>query len=307
MISPPNSTAQRLDPPSRLVLHRFGALVGLALLATLVATSLGCGGAQGSLGPVRYGRTAKVSYDRGVAELERKSADRARQYFKQVRRAFPYSRYAALAELRLADCDFVDEAYSEAAASYRRFLRLHPTHPDVDHAAFRRGLSFHKMVPTDWFLVPASYERDMSATRDALRELRAFLRQFPESDYAEEAEELARDCLTRLAAHEMYVARFYLRRGKNLAAIGRTRVVERRYAGSGAVPEAMFLRGETYLHMEDEQGARDTFLDLILHHPRSPEAARAAEYLRHLGVEDVQAALAAREHAEPEEADEEEP
>jgi outer membrane protein assembly factor BamD len=261
-------------------------LVNVALwLAAAAAVVAGCGaGTQRPTGPVTFGQTAQVNYDRGVAELEGKSLDRARRYFKHVRREFPYSRFATLAELRLADCDFSEESYAEAAASYRRFVRLHPTNEEADHAAFRRGLAFHKMIPTDWFLVPPSYERDMSATRDALRELRAFARQYPQSELVDEAATLVTDCLDRLARHEMYVARFYLRRNKNEAAIGRTRVVEERYAESSLVPEAMFVRAETYMNMEALDDARRTFHEIASRYPGSAEAGRAREYLRHLGA-----------------------
>jgi len=259
-------------------------MIAAALICSpLLPLAGGCTGAQTSSGSVRLGRTAKVNYERGMAELDRKSAERARRYFKFVRREFPYSRYAALAELRLADCEFVEENWAEAASSYRRFMRLHRTHPNADHAAFRRGLSFHKMIPSDWFLVPPSYERDMSATRDALRELRNFLKRYPISDYRPEASELVEDCLARLARHEMYVAQFYLRRGKHQAAINRTRVVEERFADSGMVPEAMFIRGETFLNMEDNEQAQETFIELATRYPESPEAGRAHDYLRHLG------------------------
>jgi len=299
----PTALGPRAPSTKRWPLRAARLLTSCLLVAALCAGSLlsACGGAQ-STGPVRFTRTAKTNYDRGVAELERKATDRARRYFKHVRRHFPYSRYAAQSELRLADCEFADESFAEAAASYRRFMRLHPSHADIDHAAFRRGKSFYELIPSDWFLVPPSHERDMSATRDALRELRGFLRQFSDSDLAEDAEELARDCLARLARHEMYVARFYLRRGKHLAAIGRTRIIERRLSDSGAVPGAMFLRGETYIRMEEPDNARDTFLDLIADHPSSHEAERAREYLNHMGVE-VREALATRRAEEHEEED----
>lgn len=256
-------------------------MVGLVAVILLSA----CSGSQTHTGPVTYSRTAKVNYERGMVELEGKNAERARRYFKFVRREFPYSRYATLADLRLADCEFVDENWAEAASSYRRFMRLHRSHENVDHAAFRRGLAFYKMIPSDWFLVPPSFERDMSATRDALRELSGFVQQYPQSDSLPEATKLVQDCFARLARHEMYVARFYLKRGKHQAAINRTRYVEKQYSESGMVPEAMFIRGETYLNMDDREAARETFVELATRYPESPEARRAEDYLRHLGFE----------------------
>ncbi len=262
---------------------------------TIAVLVLGaCGSSQNNLGKVRFARTARVNYEQGMASLEHRNWDRSRRYFRHVRREFPYSRFASLAELRLADCEYGEENFSEAATAYRRFLRLHPTHPQADHAAFRRGLSYYKTIPSDWFLVPPSIEKDMSATRDALRELRRFVREYPQSKHINEARELVRESLRRLASHEIYVAKFYLRRSKHQAAIGRTKIVERRYSDSGLVGEAMFLRGETYLHMGNKEAARNTFLDLAERYPQSHEAKRAYVFLGYMGV-DIQAALTARQ------------
>jgi len=83
----------------------------------------------------------------------------------------------------------------------------------------------------------------------------------------------------------MYVARFYLRRDQHKAAIGRTKIVEEQYTDSSLVPEAMFVRGETFISMENLDSARRTFRDLAERYPESPEALRAQDYLRYLGMD----------------------
>ena len=122
-------------------------------LAVGLALTAGCGGPQEPTGPLSYSSTARRNYDAGMRELDSENCLEAVRYFEHTKRRFPYSRYAALAELRMADCDYVQQKYVEAIAGYRQFIRFHPTHEDVPYATFRIALSNYRQVPTEWFIV----------------------------------------------------------------------------------------------------------------------------------------------------------
>src|SRR5262249_27048315 len=94
--------------------------------------------------------------------------------------------------------------------------------------------------PTEWFLVPPAYEKDQGPVRDALRELSAFLSDYPDSPHALRARELEEDCVRRLADHELYVAEFYLKNKHPQAAANRL--------------EAL-VRGDFLPKLPNEQGA----------------------------------------------------
>lgn len=53
-----------------------------------------------------------------------------------------------------------------------------------------------------------------------------------------------------LARHEIYVARFYLRRDAPVAAVGRARTVLQEYQGTGAVEDALEVLVEAYGMLE---------------------------------------------------------
>ncbi len=249
---------------------------------TPLAGLLGCGGPLSASGPLTYSRTAQKNYDAGMAGLRSRSCEDAVSYFNHVRRNFAYTRYARLSELRLADCAYVQEKYVEAVSQYRDFVRFHPTDAEAQYAAFRIGLSYYRMIPGSFFLLPPSHELDLAPVHDALRELRNYRRDHSRGPNQRWTGTLIRDCLALLARHEMYVAQFYLDRDEPEAAISRLSVVFRDYGGSGLEPEAMYQLGEVFLSMRRDLDARTTFEDLTARYPNSPHTARARRYLQML-------------------------
>jgi cobalt-zinc-cadmium resistance protein CzcA len=134
-----------------------------------------------------------------LAELKEENYPEAQKYFQFVRSKYPFSKFAVLAELALADTSYERGNYTEAIDAYKQFMRLHPTHEKVTdgYAAFKIGQCYVKDMPDDVWLLPPSYEKDQSAVTDALHEMDAFVKKYPDSPYVKEAQPLRRDALTR--------------------------------------------------------------------------------------------------------------
>ncbi|GAB4569630.1 MAG: hypothetical protein Tsb0020_23940 [Haliangiales bacterium] len=228
---------------------------------------LGCSTAP--TGVANYAATAQQNYNKGLAELEEKDWIAAAKYFSFVKARFPYSKYAVLAELRIADAEFGAEHYLQAIDNYKLFTRFHPTHRMVTngYAPFRVGESYMKMLPDDMWILPPSYEKDQSASYDAERELRTFIKKYPDSTYRERAEEMLVEIHTRLAAHEWYVAEFYWKRDKPMGAVLRLRRLLDRYAGTRYDGDALWLLGQAYVEVKMPARARQAWQRLIDEHP----------------------------------------
>ena len=256
------------------------AAVGGALLCA--ALLVGCASSQASGGSVSYLETARSNYDKGMSELKAENFPEATKYFTYVKNKFPFSGYATMAELRMADTNFAEGKYLEAIDGYKQFIKFHPTHPEVTggYASYRISEGYVEQIPSDWFLVPPSYEKDQGATRDAMRELSTFIRNYPKSTYLSKVQGLYRKCVRKLADHELYVARFYLDRDKPRATILRLETLLQRYPDAGADPEVMLLLGQTYLKLNERKKARETFAQLIQKYPNDAYAAKAKLYLK---------------------------
>lgn len=244
---------------------------GALFLALLPA----CGGGQSSA-EVDYSVSAKQNYEKGLKKLEDESWVAAAKYFSFIKARFPYSKYATLAELRLADAEFGAGHYLQAIDSYKLFIKFHPTHEMVvnGYAAFKIGESYVKQLPSDWFILPPSYEKDQSATQDAHRELTKFVKKYPNSSYASEAKELLDKVDRKLAEHEMYVARFYWERDRPMGTVLRLRRLLDRHADVGFDAEALYLLGRAYMKVEMPKRARKMFQRLLEEHPQQAKDAR---------------------------------
>jgi len=254
----------------------------LRAAATALALVLAAGCAtEGDGKPVTYSLTARQNYEKGLAELKDENYLEAQKFFGFVKQKFPFSKYAVLAELALADTSFEQGQYPQAIDEYKSFARLHPTHEKVEdgYVAYRVAEAYVRQMPDDWFLVPPAAERDQSPVRDALRELDDFADRYPGSKYMKQAEVSRREVLRRLVDHEVYVARFYLDRDKPKAAILRLEGALRRYPGSGREAELLLALGQTHLKMGNARMARATFQRVVAEHGSAYQARRAKLYL----------------------------
>jgi outer membrane protein assembly factor BamD len=262
--------------------RRFHQLIATALLAATL--SVACAESDDETKPVTYSLTAKQNYEKGMAELKDENYAEAKKYFQFVKQKFPFSKYAVMAELAMADAQFAQGNYTEAIESYKSFARLHPTHEKVEdgYIAFKICEGYFRDMPEDVWVMPPSFEKDQSAVNDAQRELNDFRKKFPVSPYAKKVDEMRKEVMKRLVDHEVYVARFYLKNDHPKAAAARLEGAIHRYPGSGREPELLTSLGETYLHMNDPLRAKETFTRVVSDYHDAPEARRAELYLEYI-------------------------
>ena len=258
-----------------------------AVRVTLLSSLLALLACSSACAPVRktgsYSDDARRAYERAMESFEDEDCITAEPLFRDIRANYPYTRYAALSELREADCLAIQDKHAEAIEIYQRFARVRASHEDVPYARFKAAESQVEQIPSEWFLSPPAHERDLRAARDALKDLRRFLLDFPDSVHSAEATEMEKKVLILLARHELYVADFYLTREKPKAAIARLRGMLQSYEGSGYEPQALLLMGRTQLFMEDRVAAHATFRELIARYPKSGSAVQAERYLAETG------------------------
>jgi outer membrane protein assembly factor BamD len=266
----------------------------VCLLFGLAALSASCAAKQGKDGLLDYSRSAKELYETAMEEFDDEDCVEAEKLFEDVRRQFPYSKYAADSELRLADCKLSQGNNAEAAVAYQQFVKAHPTHQDADYASYKRGVAFYEMIPGDWLITPPPYEKDQSATRDARAAFSSFLRTYPKIDKTdderaharyylrERAEEYLVEVVNALVRHELYVAEFYLSRDLRKAASVRLEGIWVSFPESSLVPDAMFLQAKTFLEMGEDGEAKRIFEEIARRYPGHYQTKRATDYLRHL-------------------------
>lgn len=250
------------------------------VLAAALLSLAACGGKHVSLtGQVKYGGSAEDDYQAGMELLKDGAWEDSKKFFDHVKTKYPFSKYAALADLRNADLKYEQKLWPEAAAAYEEFVRLHPTHEEVDYAEFRIGMSHLQDGPSDFFLFPPSFEKDQRQVEQAAESFRSFLQKRPTSKYAPEAKKMLDRANSRLADHEWYVAEFYFKRDKWAGAAGRYQNLVDKYPGTPYEPEALYRLAESCIKLDEKYRARTALQKLIVNHPNDKHRAEAEKLL----------------------------
>jgi outer membrane protein assembly factor BamD len=274
---------------------RAAARAVLSALALLFTTA-GCEtGPLKSTATLTYTEDAYKAYREALKEYEDKDWEDARALFSEVKRLFSYSRYARLAELRIADIDFEQGKYSDAISGYRAFVKGHRGDENVEYAKYRIAKSLFLDI-NDTLLLPPQEERDQENTAEAYKELLAFTRRFPQSRYRIDARYMLEVVTQRLVRHELYVAHYYLNEDNFVAAVARVDYALAEFPGSGLDAEALVLKGETLLKMHKRAEARDVFEKVISVHG-GPFGRVAKRFLEKMGPEKKDAGKKAKEPA----------
>ena len=120
-----------------------------------------------------YGQNkAKKSFD-FAQQLQKSSRyEEAIAEYQAIEQNFPYSSYAKLAQLKVADVYFEMRNYIQAQFQYKYYQELHPREDNSDYALFRSGLSLYKQLRK-------SVDRDLSKASEILKVWRQTLVKYP--------------------------------------------------------------------------------------------------------------------------------
>jgi outer membrane protein assembly factor BamD len=173
---------------------------------------------------------------------------KAIKYLEKLEARYPYGRYAQQAQLEVAYCNWKDNERASAVAAADRFIKLYPSHPNVDYAWYLKGLiNFNETLGVLWWLTtPDLSDRDPRGARDAFSAFKEVVTRFPDSKYADDSAARMRYIVNSLASYEVHVARYYMRRGAYLAAANRAQYAIKTYQTAPAVEEAVFVLAKAY-------------------------------------------------------------
>ena len=129
-----------------------------------------------------------------------------------------------------------------------RFIKQYPNSPNVDYVYYLKGLiNFNDNLGLlGSFTGQDLTERDPKALRDSFDAFRDLAVRYPESKYAPDAIVRLKYLVNAMAAHEVHVARYYLRRGAYVAAANRAEIVVQQYQQAPAVHDALQIMVAAY-------------------------------------------------------------
>jgi len=205
----------------------------------LLLTAWGCGpkGARLQKSVVPPDQTL---FNTGSEYLHKSQFIKARLAFQTLISTYPDSDLSADAYFGIAD-SFYDEGGTEnllqAEDQYKNFIVFFPAHPKSADAQM-------KIISANWKLMHAP-GRDQQYTYKVETNIKQFLQQFPDSDYAPIARQYLKDVQERLAISDYGVGRFYAERGNYAGAQSRFEEITEKYPYYSAIDRTYFELADT--------------------------------------------------------------
>ncbi|OGI43883.1 MAG: outer membrane protein assembly factor BamD [Candidatus Muproteobacteria bacterium RBG_16_64_11] len=216
--------------------------------------------------------SAQRLYSEGKEALTKGNYANAIKFFESLEARYPYGAYSEQAQLEVAYAYYKDQEMASAVAAADRFIRLHPTHKNVDYAFYLKGLAsideernFLEAFLTDIDLS----DRDPKALRAAYDTFRELVQRFPNSKYAEDSRLRMAYLVNSLAQGEIHAAKFYFERGAYVASVNRCKEVIERYQGTAAIEDALGIQAKAYKKMGLDQLMEDSLRVLQTNFPNS--------------------------------------
>jgi outer membrane protein assembly factor BamD len=185
--------------------------------------------------------TAEEIYQRGEFELAESNPEEAARFFGEVERLYPYSEWAKRGLIMQAFAFHKDRDYPSSRAAAQRFIDFYPADEDAAYAQYLSALSFYDQID--------EIGRDQGLTFQALQALRTVIERYPDTEYARSSILKFDLAFDHLAAKEMEIGRYYLRKGHFTAAINRFRVVVEDFQTTSHTPEALHRLVESYVSL----------------------------------------------------------
>jgi len=178
------------------------------------------------------------AYEEGIKSLEQGDVIFAAKKFNEAEILFPQSKWAPKSALMAAYSYYSQDYYGDAIAELERFIKLYPVYEHLDYAYYLMGVSYYEQIIDE--------KKDLQSIINAKETFVFIIRNYPNTEYALDAEfkiDLINDTL---ASKEMYIGRYYFKKKKWIPAINRFRTVIDDYETTIYTEEALHRLVEVY-------------------------------------------------------------
>ena len=178
------------------------------------------------------------AFKEGYEEFEAGDNLYAAKKFNEAELLFPQSSWAPKAALMAAYVYYAQDYYFDAEAELKRFIKTYPKNPDIPYAHFLLAMCYYEKIVDE--------KKDLGPLLRAQEKFNFIVKNYPESDYALDAEYKLDLIQDYLASKEMYIAYHYMKKKKWIASINRYKTVVEQYEKTVYVEEALHRLVELY-------------------------------------------------------------
>lgn len=187
-------------------------------------------------------------YTRSQEELQNGNYKRAIKLLETLDNNYPFGPYAQQAQLDMIHIYYKLADIPLAVAIIDRFIRLNPTHPNIDYVLYMSGLIAQKLDDNalqDFFGIDRS-DRDPRHAIMAFRDFSQLIRFYPNSFYVTDASKRLACLKERLANYELAIVKYYNEHRAYVAVINRTEQMIKNYPDTQSTRNALKYMGIAY-------------------------------------------------------------
>ena len=171
------------------------------------------------------------AYNLGKDALEGGDVLYAAKKFNEAETLFPQSDWAPKSALMAAYSYYVQDYYQDSIAELKRFLRVYPSHKNISYVHYLIGICYFEQIVDE--------KKDLQSIQSAKTNFEFLVKEYPNTEYALDAEFKLSLIDDILASKEMYIGRYYFDRKKWIPAINRFRTVIEDYDTTIYTAEAL--------------------------------------------------------------------
>ena len=172
------------------------------------------------------------AYNEGLKEFNSGDIFFAAKKFNEVELLYPQSIWASRSTLMAAYSYYSQLYFTDAIIELERFLDKYKNHPNTDYAYYLLAICHYNQIVDE--------KKDLGEIVKAKQYFTLLIKEYPNTDFAEDAKfklELVEEIL---ASKELYLANYYLDREKWIPAMNRYKKIVNEYNTTIFIEEALY-------------------------------------------------------------------
>ncbi len=172
------------------------------------------------------------AYREGIKEFHKGDIFFAAKKFNEVELLYPQSIWAPRSTLMAAYAYYSQLYFNDAIFELERFIEKYKNHPNTDYAYYLMAICHYNLIVDE--------KKDLGEIISAKKYFSLLIKEFPNTEFAEDAIFKLELIEEILASKELYLADYYMEREKWIPAMNRYKKIVNNYDTTIFVEEALY-------------------------------------------------------------------
>ena len=213
----------------------------IILLCIILLLSFSCSKKDVKLDKPNEEDQAAEVYQTALDAMEEGDFFFAANKFAEAELILPEINFSAKSLLMSSYCFYSINFYTETIKNLEKYISKYPAQKDIPYANYLIIISLYEQILDE--------KKDVTPLLETKKKINIYLKEFPNTEYAIDLSFKLDLINNQLAAKELYVAKYYIKTKKWIAAIQRLRTIVDNYNETVFIEEALHRLVEVYYNV----------------------------------------------------------